>query len=150
MKKIFYLFLILLLLLIDLRSKENLTLVFKQKDENEFYEFILLELDNVNTSNLDIILKDIKVLKVYPSINKIYKNNIKNVYNYTNINDFKDSYLNELEKNGYYKDYNYYLVNPIKIEKILVYSSENTIRNKFEKFSIDTCININFRCIKIS
>ena len=60
MKKIFYLFLILLLVLIDLRSKENLTLVFKQKDENEFYEFILLELDNVNTSNLDIILKDIK------------------------------------------------------------------------------------------
>ena len=47
MKKIFYLFLILLLVLIDLRSKENLTLVFKQKDENEFYEFILLELEIV-------------------------------------------------------------------------------------------------------
>ena len=43
-------------------------------------------------------------------------------------------FYHELEKNGYYKDYNYYLVNPIKIEKILVYSSENTIRNKFEKF----------------
>lgn len=150
MKKIFYLFLILLLVLIDLRSKENLTLVFKQSDENEFYEFILLELDGFNTNNLDIFLKDIKVLKIYPSINKVYKNNIKNVYNYTNIKDFKDSYLNELEKNGYYKDYNYYLVNPIKIEKILVYSSENTLKNKLKKYNIDSCININFKCIKIS
>ena len=150
MKKNFYLFLILLLVIIDLRSKEHLTLVFKEEKINEFYDFILLELDSVNTNNFEKFFKDIKVLKIYPSINKIYINKVKNIYNYSNLKEFKNSYLNELDKNGYYKDYNYYLVNPIKIEKLLVYSSEDVIRTKFKNFNLENCINIDFNCIKLS
>jgi hypothetical protein len=117
---------------------------------NEFYDFILLELDSVNTNNFENFFKDIKVLKIYPSINKIYINKVKNIYNYSNLKEFKNSYLNELDKNGYYKDYNYYLVNPIKIEKLLVYSSEDVIRTKFKNFNLENCINIDFNCIKLS
>ena len=57
MKKNFYLFLILLLVIIDLRSKEHLTLVFKEEKTNEFYDFILLELDSVNTNNFENFFK---------------------------------------------------------------------------------------------
>lgn len=150
MKKVFYLFLILLVVLIDLRSKENLTLVFNQEKTSEFYEFILLEVKDIDTNNFEEKFKNIEVLKLYPVINKIYVDKIKKVYAFKNIESFKNEYLKILEINGYYKDYNYYLINPIKIEKVLVNTSELILKQEFLNYKLDMCSNLDFKCIKLN
>lgn len=100
---------------------------------DDSYNLYVLYTDNLSTKNIVNYFSDIDVIRIYPRVNPIYKNNIGNVSYKINssdlfyeINMFKEEYLSLIKKNSYL-DYNYLYLNGIDIERIDVYISNNDL-----------------------
>lgn len=94
---------------------------------DESYNLYTITIDNLNTKNIFNYLENIKIVRIYPKVNPIYKNSIGNIsYKVRGIglvNDiklFSTNYLSLIKKNSY-DDYNYLYINGIDIEKLEIY-----------------------------
>ena len=102
---------------------------------DDSYNLHTLGIDNLSTNNFLNYFKDINVIRIYPYINPIYKDNLGDVSYRTNgvnlaydIDNFRDEYLSLIKKNSYL-DYNYLFVNGININRVDVYLSDRQLLN---------------------
>lgn len=93
----------------------------KEKILNEDkYQYIYVSHKYLNIDNIKEYLKDLEIIAIEPEINPVYN---KILINYKTKEKFKTTLLNYLKKEGDYIDYNKYLIEPIKIKNVLVYSN---------------------------
>lgn len=137
MKKVFFLFFSFFLLLFSC-VKSNFFL-------NDSYGIHTLVFENLSTNNIFDYFSNINIIKIYPSVNPIYKDKIGDLsyevrgYDLHNeINNFKYNYLDIIKKNSYL-DYNYLYVNGINIDKMDVYMS---LRDLYEIFNSGLLVKI--------
>ena len=64
---------------------------------------------------------------IEPYVNKLYENQIKQQYQFTSIDKFKEDYIKVLENSGYRSDAVKLKIEGIKIKKIKVYSSNRDL-----------------------
>ena len=102
---------------------------------NDSYNLHTLTFENLSTNNFLDYFSNIDVIRIYPYINPIYKNNIGDIFYEVRgydlsdeINKFEKSYLNLIKKNSYL-DYNYLYTNGINISKMDVYISNKDLYN---------------------
>ena len=142
MKKIMTIFIVIILIII------YMTFIPSAKTQTVFYEnssnYILIDIQkcDINTINFNDYFNEIKVIKIYPNIDKLYENKVEylkeysfnNIYtNKENINKFKELYINELNKRGY--NVTNFIINGIKINKVKVYLENNDyslLKNKIK------------------
>jgi len=101
--------------------------------DEEIYGFHTLEFSNLNTKNFNNYFSNIKVIRIYPYINPIYKNRVNFFYDVHGdlgyeINNFRDEYLGIIKKNSYL-DYNYLYINGINISRLDVYISNRDLNS---------------------
>lgn len=144
MKKIFLLvFMLTLVFIFSSNSQEKTTLVFNDEEYINNYDhdyfYLTSKTIQLNTNNLSEYFNsfDIKIMGVYPQLNKIYDENLKKRLGYysfsqnysidTNINNFINKYVSLLKNNNYIEEGNMVYFNGIDIETVLIYSSYNSI-----------------------
>lgn len=141
----------LLILVIYLSLKEETTkTVFSDNIDNDVYRMYHIEMDNLNSHNFNDYFSSMDVIVIEPSINPIYKNKIDIVYFYKNIDDFKEYYIKRLKEKGYYIEANKYLLNPININKIIAFTSINSIYDNISKLNSNYIITKSDGYVKIS
>lgn len=144
MKKIFLLvFTFVLAFIFYSNNIEKTSLVFNESDyinnyDNEYF-YITSKKIQLNTNNLNNYFTDpdIKIMGIYPNINKIYDKNIKQKIDYysfsslysnrVNINNFTNKYVSVLKNNNYIDEANLVYFDGINIDKVLVYAPYNSI-----------------------
>ena len=101
----------------------------KEYVNDDSYNIYSVSIENLNTKNFHTFFSGVDVVRIYPSVNPIYKNKIGEVsYRFRSsnidkeINVFRQNYLEFIKKNSY-KDYNYLYVNGIDISKVDIYIS---------------------------
>jgi len=131
MKKIIIIVLILFLIKIDYNDTQN---VFYEKIEySNLYEITCL--NNISTNNFNNYFKNIKVIWIKPKINNLYKDKLlkfnkyyfKDISNNKNIENFKNDYINYLNKIGYKSEALKLKTSGVMIEKIKVYLNEEDL-----------------------
>ena len=143
MKKVFLLvFMCMLVFLFYSKVENNTALVFKEEYiDNYDHEYFYVTSKNIqlNTNNLDEYFSyfDIKIMGIYPNLDKIYIDNLKNKLSYysfsqlysnrININNFINKYVGLLKNNNYIEEANMVYFNGIDINKVLIYSSYNSV-----------------------
>ena len=122
MKKIIVL--IIFIFLFNLNYSENIMTTFKENNLNNFY---ILEFpnNNLSTNNFLNYFSDVQVIWI--EFNTKY--DIKKRYVYKDIDEVKNKYIDELNKNNYKMDAINMFVSGIVINKIKVYSNINKINN---------------------
>ncbi len=122
MKKI--ILLIIFIFLFNLNYSENIVTTFKENNLNNFY---ILEFpnNNLSTNNFLNYFSDVQVIWI--EFNTKY--DIKKRYVYKDIDEVKNKYIDELNKNNYKMDAINMFVSGIVINKIKVYSNINKINN---------------------
>ena len=122
MKKIIVL--IIFIFLFNLNYSENIVTTFKENNLNNFY---ILEFpnNNLSTNNFLNYFSDVQVIWI--EFNTKY--DIKKRYVYKDIDEVKNKYIDELNKNNYKMDAINMFVSGIIINKIKVYSNINKINN---------------------
>lgn len=118
--------LILFVICLSLKEEKTKT-VFNNQIDNDIYMTYYIEMENLNTNNFNNYFSKIEVVALVPYVNPIYEDKLNIIYFYKNIEDFKKSYLRILKEKGYYIEANKYLLKPIRINKVIVYSSINAI-----------------------
>ena len=123
---------------------EETEMVFSEN--SNYYDIYILDIskENINTNNIIDYFDDIKILEIYPYINPIYKKliNINSfsfntiLSNKKNISLFSNEYLNKLEDNNLKEEIIKYRINGIKINKIKVYASNNSMNNILNNYNI--------------
>lgn len=110
---------------VNIKSKSN----YKYLENDDSYNIYSVSIENLNTKNFHTFFSGVDVVRIYPSVNPIYKNKIGEVsYRFRSsnvdkeINVFRQNYLEFIKKNSY-KDYNYLYVNGIDISKVDIYIS---------------------------
>ncbi len=144
MKKIFLLvFTFILVFIFYSNNIEKTSLAFNESDymnnyDNEYF-YITSRKIQLNTNNLNNYFNDpdIKIMGIYPNINKIFDENIKQKINYysfsslysnkANINNFTNKYVSVLKNNNYIDEANLVYFDGINIDKVLVYAPYNSI-----------------------
>ena len=154
MKKIFLLTLIIIGLFLFNYKKEDVSLVFNENEYNNNYDFdyfyITSNKINLTTNNLLKYFNEndeFKIIGLYPKLDKIYNINVKNQLNYfgfnslennrSNLIDFTNNYVLKLKDNNYIEEANLVYFEGVKIDKVLVYASYNSIYShnlKYNKF----------------
>lgn len=144
MKKIFLLaFSIVLVLLFYSKIDRQTSLVFNEFEyiDNYDHEYFYVSSKNItlNTNNLNNYFNDsdIKIIGVYPNLDKFYDENLKKKLNYfsfsslydnrTNINNFTNKYVSVLKNNNYIDEANLVYFDGINIDKVLIYAPYNSI-----------------------
>lgn len=144
MKKIFLLaFSIILVLLFYSKIDRQTSLVFNEFEyiDNYDHEYFYVSSKNItlNTNNLNNYFNDsdIKIIGVYPNLDKFYDENLKKKLNYfsfsslydnrTNINNFTNKYVSVLKNNNYIDEANLVYFDGINIDKVLIYAPYNSI-----------------------
>jgi len=131
MKKIIIIVLILFLIKIDYNDTQN---VFYEKIEySNLYEITCL--NNISTNNFNNYFKNIKVIWIKPKINNLYKDKLlkfnkyyfKDISNNKNIENFKNDYINYINKIGYKSEALKLKTSGVMIEKIKVYLNEEDL-----------------------
>ena len=122
MKKI--ILLIIFIFLFNLNYSEKIVTTFKENNLNNFY---ILEFpnNNLSTNNFLNYFSDVQVIWI--EFNTKY--DIKKRYVYKDIDEVKNKYIDELNKNNYKMDAINMFVSGIIINKIKVYSNINKINN---------------------
>ncbi len=136
MKKLLLTFTICFFVMFSFKEEKTMTTF----NEDTAYSFYTLEfpLKNISTNNFNDYFKNIDVISIEPYINKLYQNQIKQQYQFTNIDKFKEDYLKVLENNGYRSEAVKLKIEGIKIKKIKVYSSNRDLaRLNIEKMIIE-------------
>lgn len=124
-------------------SQEKTSLVFNEEEyiDNYDHEYFYVTSKDIqlNTNNLNDYFSnyDIRVMGIYPNLDKIYDNNLKNRLGYysfsqlyntnINVNNFTNRYVGLLKNNNYIEEANMVYFDGINIDKILIYSSYNSI-----------------------
>ena len=144
MKKLSLLVFTILLIFVIYSNKQIETeLVFNENEYINNYDndyFYISSKDIIlNTNNLLDYFNDanIKIMGLYPNLDKIYDEDLKFKLNYysfnplydnrTNINSFTNSYVSLLKNNNYIDEANMVYFDGININKILVYAPYNSI-----------------------
>lgn len=122
MKKI--ILLIIFIFLFNLNYSEKIVTTFKENNLNNFY---ILEFpnNNLSTNNFLNYFSDVQVIWI--EFNTKY--DIKKRYVYKDIDEVKNKYIDELNKNNYKMDAINMFVSGIVINKIKVYSNINKINS---------------------
>lgn len=126
MKKILLLiFLCFLLCIVSVSSSDKYSYLLS----DDSYNLYFVSIENLNTKNFLSYFDGISVVRLYPSVNPIYKNMLGDIsYKFFSnnisheINSFSNYYLSMIKKNSY-SDYNYLYINGISIDKVLIYIS---------------------------
>lgn len=118
---------------VNIKSKSN----YKHLENDDSYNIYSVSIENLNTKNFHTFFSGVDVVRIYPSVNPIYKNKIGEVsYRFRSsnidkeINVFRQNYLEFIKKNSY-KEYNYLYVNGIFIDKVDIYISGNDLYKLF-------------------
>lgn len=98
-------------------------------EDDYSYSFYTLEFPskNISTNNFNEYFNNIDVIMIEPYVNKLYENQIKQQYQFTSIDKFKEDYIKVLENSGYRSDAVKLKIEGIKIKKIKVYSSNRDL-----------------------
>ena len=101
---------------------------------------------NLNTKNiLNYITEEIDIIVIFPKTKSNYNSELKKyVYSFTlttnqnNINLFTNQYRNLLIENNYYRDANLISFDGIYIDKIVIYTNQNSVNKLINtgKFSL--------------
>ncbi len=140
MRKYFILIIIIMLFIFSyliFTKRDNNIPVFSEKVN--YYDLYVLDLskENFNTNNIMAVFDDVVILEIYPYVNPVYKNIIgidcykfnTILSNKKNISLFMNEYINKLENNNLKEEIVKYRLNGVKINKIMVYTS-NVVINK--------------------
>ena len=140
MKKFLFIFFLLFLIRINGEKIEQVYLEYN----NIFNEYSIdVSSCNINTKNIRDIF-NVKVIALYPYIEKYYEKILGNKLDYFYINDiddltqFNDYYFNLLEQLGHNNYKNNTKINGIKISKMIIYTKYNEFNN----------IKVKYKCIK--
>lgn len=101
---------------------------------DDSYSLRTLTFSNLSTNNIYDFFSDVRIIKIYPYINPIYKDRVGEIVFEVNdslvnsIERLKSKYFNLIKKNSY-SDYNYFYLNGINIYKMDVYISNNDLFN---------------------
>ena len=126
------LFFIVLILYLSSMNSNDIT-VFNDIDELNSYNIEL----NLNTNNMSCI-ENLNIQSIEININPVYK--IDPVFFYKNKNFFIKNVIERLKENGYYsKAYNY-LIEPIYIKQVLVFSTKSKIKEILNNCNINYII----------
>ena len=112
---------------------------------DDSYDLHTLAFDNLTSNNFLNYFHDIDVIRIYPYINPIYRDNLGDIsYKVSGMNlryavlNFRNEYLSLIKKNSYL-DYNYLFVNGICIDKIDAYLNDSQL---YDLFNSDLIINV--------
>lgn len=108
-------------------KEEKVKTVFSEELNNDLYMTYYIEMDNLNSNNFNDYFKNFDIVALIPDINPIYKDKINIIYFYKDIDDFKKNYIKRLKEKDYYIEANKYMIKPIKINRVITYSSINDI-----------------------
>lgn len=136
MKKILLTFTICFFVIFNFKEEKTMP-VF---NEDNIYSVYTLEfpLKNISTNNFNDYFKNFDVISIEPYINTLYQSQIKQQYQFINIDKFKEDYLKILENSGYRSEAVKLKIEGIKIKKIKVYSSNRDLaRVNIEKMVIE-------------
>ena len=101
---------------------------------DDSYSLRTLTFSNLSTNNIYDFFSDIRIVRIYPYINPIYKDRVGElVYDvdyslYNSIERLKYDYFDIVKRNSY-SDYNYFYLNGINIYKMDVYISNKDLYN---------------------
>ena len=123
--------LILIIIYLSLNIEQTKT-VFDVKEDSDIYDFYHIKMDYLYTNNFNELFNDIDIIYLKAYVNPIYDKKIDNIFFYKDIENFRKSYIQRLKDRGYYIEANKYLIKPIKIDSVLVYSSLNNIYDKID------------------
>lgn len=123
--------LILIIIYLSLNTEQTKT-VFDVKEDSDIYDFYHIKMDYLYTNNFNELFNDIDIIYLKAYVNPIYDKKIDNIFFYKDIENFRKSYTQRLKDRGYYIEANKYLIKPIKIDSVLVYSSLNNIYDKID------------------
>lgn len=145
LKKLLVALCIVISIILIMTSKKDTQLVYKEIDNSKDFQliYLLFENNNLNTNNFMNYFKNIEVIKIYPYINPVYANKIKANYSYSftkenyiyDLQKFTSIYLEKLRSLGLMKDSNKYQIKGVIINKVLVYSNLDIIKDKFQDFN---------------
>lgn len=137
MKKIILTFTICFFIFLNINLEKEIIPTFNAVNNDSSFYILEFKGQNISTNNFDDYFKNIDVIWIEPYINPLYKQ-VKTRYQFKNINDFKQEFVNLLIKKGYRSNALNLKISGIKIKKMKVYSSESTIRNlKIENMTFD-------------
>jgi hypothetical protein len=121
MKKILLFVILFLLLNVSVLDTPNII----NYNDTLRYDYIYIKADNLTLDNLKDRIKGVDIVAVDFYINPVYKEHLQ--LNYTNKDNLKEKYLSYLKENNMYSEYNKFLVKPIKINRVLVYSNLSSL-----------------------
>lgn len=142
MKK--YLVMILVVIMsIIMNEKTTSKQVFNEikKDEYAYEYFYLKSKDGLNSKTLNKIInkEEIELIAIYPNTDKIIDKKLKEKLEYyscspiintkDNINRFINNYIQNLKNKNYLEEADKIYYEGIKINKILIYASYNSVYN---------------------
>lgn len=144
MKKFFLLvFMLTLVIVFYSKAEYDASLVFNEDEYIDNYDceyFYISSKDiKLNTNNLSEYFsnEDIRIMGIYPNLEKIYNDDLKKRLGYysfsalydnkININNFTNNYVRLLKNNSYIDEANMVYFDGINIDKVLVYTTYNSI-----------------------
>ncbi|NLM63619.1 MAG: hypothetical protein GX190_04835 [Mollicutes bacterium] len=143
-KKLFILLLLILIMnvLIFYNKKENDELVFADKDIQEHeYAIYNLNVDDLNITSKNVSQyfqeTEVKILGIYPKINKLYQNKFSNKIGYysfnkaivnQNLTELETMFKKLLKDYGLNNEIEKVEINGVGISKIRVYASNNDLK----------------------
>ena len=123
--------LILLIIYLSLNTEQTRT-VFDEEKDKDIYDFYYIEMDYLYTNDFEDIFNNIEIISLTAYVNPVYAKNINNTFFYKDIETFRKNYIKRLKDKGYYMEANKYFLKPIKIERVLLYSSLNKIYEEID------------------
>ena len=128
-------------------NKNNDILPVFNEQSNEYGMYILtFPNKNISTNNMENIFKDIQIVWLEPVVNVLYKERLnykqyhfENISLKENINRFQKQFLTQLQNNNYKLDAINLQISGVKINRMKIYSNEESIKNlnieglKYEK-----------------
>lgn len=141
----------LILIIIYLALKQDNTMtVFDEKDDYDIYMTYMIEMEYLDTSNFNEYFRNMSVLAITPYINPVYENKLRITYFDDDIDGLRKYYIKKLKEKGYYIEANKYLIMPIRIKEVMIYSSMNEIIEKINKNSDNYIVTKSDSYVKIT
>jgi len=149
LKRIFsviFIFILMLQYMIFISDNNKTVTVFSEATNySTNYSDYLIELNgSLSTKNFNEFLNILntneeQIKKIYPYYNRTWNKNIKNdltQYSYDNLNNFIEYYKNQLKQNNLDEEISNIDIYGIKIEKVLIYTTEHNIEKLKQAYPI--------------